>query len=1171
MRDELAAEAYLEFRPLSEQRKAHQLRAAGAVQTLGQPSRAGIYSAAVRDKRLWSVDLQYSDEDWRGVCTCSDGVDCVHCAAALLAYRAAAGYVIPRPTRQQAPRVKAPPRPPLPPDAQELASRLTEALQRPLEPAEEEFLRKLQELHDKTTTRRPTNYDLWPLLQLPGNSFDTAQVWQEHPDTLHECWQYLVHAARLHKVAIPPFMEPLSDCTAVAQRIADWQRKKVVADATARFSHLSLSAHTTPRTIALRLVFGRQHAVIEGKRETAEPFTPLKPHDMRALSDAANQHLLALDPDTQLLWTCLLTAWPAASEVAIPYELDYCGELLGLILRIPALASLTVTADGQPLARPAGALRWALLPAASGDDDCVLALCQPDGTECTDVVAVFHGVPTLYLTPSAVYAGTPHHRYAAHCQRLSLPRPALYTTAGVRFLQDLRVELPPDLARRIHHVPPDVTLSARIDNQGPHHEIAVLDARARLYDDSSAALRESGWITVNRAQRAKPDDELIHFVDMTPLYALQEAMAAFGARWDEQAKAWTVRVTRTFPERFTAWLATLPPAVQVQLDTLLNSLTEAPIAARLHVDVREAAIDWFDLSVKLDVADTRLTPDELEALLKARGQFVRLGQKGWRRLTPQWTDEDREHLADLGLSADDCTGEPQRLHVLQLAAPHAARLLPAERVTEVQRRVSELQARVTPPLPAAIQATLRPYQVDGFHFLAYLAANRFGGVLADDMGLGKTVQTLTWLAWLRATQAAEAPAQQPLPSLVVCPKSVMENWHSEAARFYPELGVRFWKPSADLAEWTRARADAGLLVLNYAQLRLLTPEQLARPWLAAVLDEAQAVKNPTSLTAQTARTLVASHRLALTGTPIENRLLDLWSIMAYAMPGALGARNAFLRTYDAASDGLARRRLSARVRPFLLRRRKEQVAQDLPPRVEEDILCTLEEKQATQYQAELKHARQMLLNMQTQADLNRDRFNVLTSLLRLRQICCHPALVNPSLRHAGSAKLEALTDLVEPLIEEGHKVLVFSQFVTLLDIVRDLAVEKEWPHFYLTGQTEERGALIQAFQAHAGGAVFLLSLKAGGFGLNLTAASYVVLFDPWWNPAVERQAIDRTHRIGQTETVNAYRLIVKDSIEEKIRLMQQKKAALADDVLGEERFAEALTLDDLRHLLGGES
>jgi len=392
----------------------------------------------------------------------------------------------------------------------------------------------------------------------------------------------------------------------------------------------------------------------------------------------------------------------------------------------------------------------------------------------------------------------------------------------------------------------------------------------------------------------------------------------------------------------------------------------------------------------------------------------------------------------------------------------------------------------------------------------------------------------------------------------------MDNWHAEAAKFAPSLRVKPWA-AAQLASLPKQLDTADIHVINYSQLRLLGESLIPIRWRALILDEGQYIKNPGSQTAQIARALRAEHRLILSGTPIENRLTDLWSLMAFAMPGVLGSRAQFAKLYDSKGDPFARRRLSSRVRPFLLRRTKAQVAKDLPDRIEEDLFCEIEGEQKTLYRAELKRAQQILLRIKTQKELAEQQFHFLTSLLRLRQICCHPRLVQTQ-STAPSAKTEALLEQLEPLMDEGQKVLVFSQFVQLLDLLQPAIEERNWPTFYLAGDTENRGELVQKFQSCEGPAVFLISLKAGGFGLNLTAASYVVLFDPWWNPAVENQAIDRTHRIGQTNKVIAYRLLIKDSIEEKIRELQKQKKALAQDVLGEERFAQSLTMNDLQFL-----
>jgi SNF2 family DNA or RNA helicase len=554
---------------------------------------------------------------------------------------------------------------------------------------------------------------------------------------------------------------------------------------------------------------------------------------------------------------------------------------------------------------------------------------------------------------------------------------------------------------------------------------------------------------------------------------------------------------------------------------------------------------------------------------------VRLEGKGWRRLQYDLSEEENERLARLGLNPRELSSEPQRLHALQLANEAARKFLPEHQVEQIQRRAGEIKARVAPGLPAGVTAQLRPYQLEGFHFLAYLSTNRFGGILADDMGLGKTLQTLAWLLWLREQHppngAAPAQAAPPAnaspavpPSLVVCPKSVMDNWHAEAAQFTSGLRVKLW-PAGELETLPDHLDQADLHVLNYTQLRLMGERLAPLRWQVVILDEGQYIKNPNSQTARFARALQCQHRLVLTGTPIENRLLDLWSIMGFAMPGVLGQRVQFARTYDSKSDPLGRQRLSARVRPFLLRRTKAQVAKDLPDRTEEDLFCEIEGEQKTLYRAEMKRAQQMLLSIKTQKELSSQTFHFLVSLLRLRQICCHPRLVKPD-SAAPSAKTEALLEQLEPLMDEGEKVLVFSQFVEMLDLLRPAIEARGWPIFYLAGSTENRGDLVREFQSSEGPAVFLISLKAGGFGLNLTAASYVVLFDPWWNPAVENQAIDRTHRIGQVNKVIAYRLLIKDSIEEKIRLLQKKKKALAEDVLGEERFAKSLTLEDLRFL-----
>jgi len=349
-------------------------------------------------------------------------------------------------------------------------------------------------------------------------------------------------------------------------------------------------------------------------------------------------------------------------------------------------------------------------------------------------------------------------------------------------------------------------------------------------------------------------------------------------------------------------------------------------------------------------------------------------------------------------------------------------------------------------------------------------------------------------------------------------------------------------------------------------LRINEERLLELEWQAVVLDEGQQIKNPDSKAAKAARKLMARNRLVLTGTPIENRLLDLWSLMAFAMPGVLGTRAYFRSRFDRRKDSKSQERLSARLRPFLLRRTKNQVATDLPPRTEEDYFCEMEGVQKELYEQELKKIQRTLLGIENDDELKKNSFAVLQGLTRLRQICCHPGLIDSAYIDAESAKMNALFYLLDQLRDEGHKVLVFSQFVTMLDIIKARLEHEKRPFSYLTGQTKNRREEIDNFQRSEDPNVFLLSLKAGGSGLNLTSASYVILYDPWWNPAVENQAIDRTHRIGQTQKVSAYRLLMRDSVEQKIRVLQQQKFQLFNDVLGSESFTKTLDVNDLHYI-----
>jgi SNF2 family DNA or RNA helicase len=564
-----------------------------------------------------------------------------------------------------------------------------------------------------------------------------------------------------------------------------------------------------------------------------------------------------------------------------------------------------------------------------------------------------------------------------------------------------------------------------------------------------------------------------------------------------------------------------------------------------------------------------LTDADLATLRGATTHFVKLSS-GWvRREEAEVQGDALQVLADLGIEPG---GGEQSVSLWQLIGASAESLqrleewsdgAPAiETVRGLRQQLATFTGLPAVSVPPTVTAELRPYQQRGVDFLAYTASLGIGAVLADDMGLGKTVQALAWLAALHEQDP------QGGPTLVVCPASVVHNWAREAERFTPHLRVALLTRGQTRHALRNEIADHDLVVTNYALLRRDVEEWSKVELRVAILDEAQNIKNPDAAVTKAALALNARHRLALTGTPLENRALDLWSIVNFVNPGYLGARATFERRYDRLdAPAHVRKLLAAKLRPILLRRTKLEVAPELPERIEERRDCELVKEQRQLYLAELRRSRALVDEMSRKTGgVARNKITILAALTRLRQICCHPALAGGR-RTIGSGKFEALFELLEPLLAEGHKVLLFSQFVECLKLIAEEMRERDIAHHMLTGATVKRERVVTAFQEDPNPSVFLVSLKAGGTGLNLTAASYVVLFDPWWNPAVEAQAIDRTHRIGQDRTVIAYRLLTLGTIEEKIFELQQRKAALARDVLGEEGFARALTREDLDYLL----
>ncbi len=943
-------------------------------------------------------------------------------------------------------------------------------------------------------------------------------------------------------------------------------------------------------------IFARWHLEVRLNDETR-----WKPPAKRLLADLAAsrpadfEHLPAAEAalGTAFAAECRLDARTLAPRLALTEE-----TVIGILRTSAARGAITLP-DGSPFVVQPEPLAYQASASPGKADRLDLHLVAPDGRIATGARLLVPRPEPLYLFDGFIWRGPPPPP-ASH-----LPTAALSDARLLPRLRAAGIRLPAQLSAEIQVV----TLRPRLrcwltpafeENERDFH--AQLVARSDNPPCEQRWTENAGWQWTPQGlppSRA-PGEPLVEF-DLSAAEVVSGSFATFRLVWDGWAEAWTRPVSDSFPDEFIAWHDALPDHVELDVSPELADLLGAPLRGHLHVSVATAGnseSDWFDLSVGVGVKDTTLTPEEIALLLKARGRWVSLPKHGWRRLDPDLAldPESGAALERLGLSADDvlATGRASRhrVHALQLAtaAPFMGEGSPV--VRQLRERAARLANLPPPALPAGLRAELRPYQREGFLFLAHLFAHGLGGVLADDMGLGKTVQTLAWLLHLvektnvRNTNIGpEAPPAEaktnvritnigaegsPFRGLVVCPKSVTHGWLSEAARFAPGLEIMAFDPVNP-----RAIADAinppaqlapRLLVANYTQLRLHASAFRAAHWDAVVLDEGQFIKNPGSQVAVAARALRARHRLVLTGTPIENRLTDLWSLFAFAQPGLLGDQPGFRRQYPEVEPA-ALARLHRRVQHFLLRRTKAQAAPDLPTRTEDDIIIDLEGEQRALYDAELKRARAHLMGVKTPGELGAVRFHVLASLLRLRQICCHPALVDPAHASLPSAKLDALLERVEELADEGHQVLVFSQFTSMLDIIRTRLEAARIGHLILTGATENRAELVDQFQTDKSKTVFLLSLKAAGFGLNLTAASYAFLYDPWWNPAAEAQAIDRIHRIGQTRPVMAYRLIADNSVEQKIRALQHEKSALASAVIQEESVATVMDLESLREIL----
>ncbi len=1000
-------------------------------------------------------------------------------------------------------------------------------------------------------------------------------MWLEKPQTEYSLWQYIALILHEHGVETPEFLRTTTRVDETRQEIARREQQKEIRLWRNRLGNLSqkrIGAIQTRWDARLKL----QGKAVKWEISVAgeSDFKPLQAKDLIQWLEKDYGFLDRFSPACLALCSLFQDYYRSAKRVRLDLEKPDDCSFLNKLIHNSETRNLVVDREGNPLTIESSQLQWVGLEKGVGPDGYYeLTLGIKGKNDIPIINACLPGMDTLYVLGERLHYGPSLLKpNSKPNDTFKIPAVSLESPEGLLFLKSLDLPLPDHLKERIVVIP--LKLSAylklrKADENGSEIQSMTTRIAAHSIDGKHwFILSEEGWIESPNLETgaSSPTPEEGSLFEYPEYGSLLAALKEFELE-EEEDGLWERQIDERFPNLFKSLIQNLPDAIQLVADDELDSLIDNRPSGRYAIHfARQADGDWFELGLKPEFSDTTLTESEMELLLRADGEYVRIPGKGWKRFERSVDASQEEFLANLGIDFKDTENESKVLHALQLADSKLEDARYKELAKEIRKRAKEISNTTPSSLPKGILTDLRPYQVDGFKFLAFLSNNGFGGVLADDMGLGKTLQALTWLAWLKLNAAKEG--EERFQCLVVCPKSVVHVWREEVARHSNLLSIAIFDPEyINTTTWKVAEID--ILVANYSQLRIQKGFFTGIDWNVAILDEGQYIKNPSSQTAKTARELKAKHRMVLTGTPVENRALDLWSLFSYAMPGLLGSQASFKRQYKEA-DPQTSKRLFNRVRHFMLRRSKLQVAPDLPERIEETLTCHLEGDQLELYQAELKQSRALLMDIDSAADLEKRRFNILASLLRLRQISCHPRLLDATYREIRSAKLDALLDLVSELHEEGHKVLIFSQFVEMLTIISEELDALNCPYLVLTGQTKNREELIRQFQEDSSKTAFLLSLRAAGYGLNLTAASYVILYDPWWNPAVEAQAIDRTHRIGQKNTVNAYRLIAGNTVEQKIQSLQLKKETLANEIVQEESLGKVLDLENLKYVLGGE-
>lgn len=597
-------------------------------------------------------------------------------------------------------------------------------------------------------------------------------------------------------------------------------------------------------------------------------------------------------------------------------------------------------------------------------------------------------------------------------------------------------------------------------------------------------------------------------------------------------------------------------------------IMEEPFKLRAEIDFCENSTDGFEIYIYGQAGDEKINFDDIYETIQSGEKYNRVRSNGFVEFPAQDIYSMMRSFNSFDVyrnSENKFIVKTYRAGLLNELQNLNVELVLSERFSEFWSQMSTFSTTEDVTFPKKIKAELREYQSKGFSWLWFMYKYGLNGILADDMGLGKTLQALTVLQKAKDEDG-------PMPTLVICPTSVVFNWEAEIQKFAPDLTC-LKLSGIERKSLFKEIANHDIVITSYALVRRDIEKLKKVNFRYVILDESQNIKNALSQTAQAVKKLNSTHKLALSGTPIENKLEELWSVFDFLMPGFMFSISEFNFRYVnpimERADKTVEKRLKLQIYPFILRRMKRDVAKDLPDKVENIAYCELTPEQKDFYMEVLDSTKEELFKSIEQKGLEKSRMSIFSALLRLRQICCHPRLYDKEgfKGKIGSGKFEHLKEMLEEIVDEGHRVLLFSQFVDMLDLVKDWLEREAIPYEYLTGKTKDRQGAVERFNNNSSIPIFLISLKAGGTGLNLTGADYVIHYDPWWNPAVEDQATDRAYRIGQKKKVFVYRLITKNTVEEKIQKLKQVKRNLVDSVISVDRnITKSLTMADIQEI-----